>query len=321
MDWLDALVAADRDAQPAVLVTVLAARGSTPREAGAKMVVVPAGTAGTIGGGTLEYQCEAEARTLLAGGFTGPVTRDFPLGPALGQCCGGHVTVLFDVVRPASLQVSLFGAGHVGKALVRLMGDLPCRVTWVDPRADALPSVVPRNVRVSRDIAVGDVPSGSVVVVMTHDHALDFEIVAAALARNDLAFVGLIGSETKRARFVARLQRIGLATDRLVCPIGVPGIEGKEPAVVAVSVAAQLMQRSSATTPSDRPSRPLPTVAVPATGAADPAARTVGPSNVMAGPVTAAHDVDPRQSLIPGRPSAMSRSACADCVCLPTEVR
>jgi xanthine dehydrogenase accessory factor len=98
--WLDALAAAERENQAAVLVTVLAAKGSTPREAGAKMVVSADGMAGTIGGGNLEYQCEAAARALLVAGAEGPSTRDFPLGPALGQCCGGHVTVLFEVLRP-----------------------------------------------------------------------------------------------------------------------------------------------------------------------------------------------------------------------------
>jgi xanthine dehydrogenase accessory factor len=244
--WLEALSVAERDNQPAVLVTVLAAKGSTPREAGAKMVVSADGLAGTIGGGNLEHQCEAAARGLLASGAEGPSTRDFPLGPALGQCCGGHVTVLFEVLRPPKLHIGLFGAGHVGKALVRLLADLPCRVSWVDARPEALPANLPVNVvpvRVAApDQAVGALPAGSVVIVMTHDHALDFEIVVAALRRPDLAAVGLIGSATKRARFVGRLGRLGVDTARLICPIGVPGIEGKEPAIVAVSVAAQILQ-------------------------------------------------------------------------------
>ena len=135
--WLEALAAAERDSVPAVLVTVLTAKGSTPREAGAKMVVLADGLAGTIGGGNLEFQSEIAARGLLAAGAEGPSTRDFPLGPALGQCCGGHVTVLFEVLRPPRLYVGLFGAGHVGKALVRVLADLPCRVNWIDPRPEA----------------------------------------------------------------------------------------------------------------------------------------------------------------------------------------
>jgi xanthine dehydrogenase accessory factor len=244
--WLDALGAAERDNQPAVLVTLLTAKGSTPREAGAKMVVSADGLAGTIGGGNLEHQCEAAARGLLADGAEGPSTRDFPLGPALGQCCGGHVTVLFEVLRPPRLHIGLFGAGHVGKALVKLLADLPCRVSWIDARPEALPANLPANVvpvRVAQPAqAVDALPPGSLVLVMTHDHALDYEIVVAALGRDDLLAVGLIGSDTKRARFVSRLVRQGLDAEKLICPIGLPGIEGKEPAVIAVSVAAQILQ-------------------------------------------------------------------------------
>ncbi len=244
--WIDAVAAAERDNQPAVLVTVLAAKGSTPREAGAKMVVSVDCLAGTIGGGNLEHQCEAAARGLLADGAQGPSTRDFPLGPALGQCCGGHVTVLFEVLRPPKLNIGLFGAGHVGKALIKLLAGLPCRVSWIDPRPEAIPASLPPNVIAVRAAAaaqaVGGLPVGSLVLVMTHDHQLDFEIVTAALGRPDLLAVGLIGSATKRARFVSRLARQGLDPDRLICPIGLPGIVGKQPAVVAISVAAQVLQ-------------------------------------------------------------------------------
>lgn len=258
--WLEALVAAESKAQPAVLVTVLAAKGSTPREAGAKMVVSADGLAGTIGGGNLEHQCEAAARVLLATGAEGPSTRDFPLGPALGQCCGGHVTVLFEVLRPPRLHIGLFGAGHVGKALVKLLAELPCRVHWIDARPEALPASLPPNilpVRVADPAqAVAALPPGCMAIVMTHDHALDFEIVVAALYRTDLLAVGLIGSATKRARFVSRLERMGIDPAKLICPIGLPGIEGKQPAVVAVSVAAQILQTQSAL----RSTSPMPIV-------------------------------------------------------------
>lgn len=244
--WLEALTAAERDHQPAVLVTVLAAKGSTPREAGAKMVVTADGLAGTIGGGNLEHQCEAAARALLEADADTPSTRDFPLGPALGQCCGGHVTVLFEVLRPPKLHVALFGAGHVGKALVKILADLPCRVTWIDPRPEAFPASLPANVSLMRTAqpaqAVTGLPPGCILLVMTHDHQLDYAIAAAALARADLPVVGLIGSATKRARFASRLARQGLTLDRLLCPIGLPGIDGKQPEIVALSVAAQLLQ-------------------------------------------------------------------------------
>lgn len=250
--WLDALAAAEREGRPAVLVTVLSTKGSTPREAGAKMVISAEGLAGTIGGGNLEHQCEAVARTLLADTTNTVLTRDFPLGPALGQCCGGHVSVLFEVLRPPPLHIALFGAGHVGRALVKLLGDLPCRVSWIDPRPEALPANLPPNVtplRTARPAqAVPSLPARSLVLVMTHDHQLDFDIVAVALGRSDLLAVGLIGSASKRARFASRLLRQGIgstALQRLMCPIGLPGIAGKEPAVVAVSVAAQILQLRS----------------------------------------------------------------------------
>ena len=245
-DWIEALARAELANQSAVLVTVLAVKGSAPREAGAKMVVLPDRLAGTIGGGNLEYQCEAVARSLLAAGLPGPCSRDFPLGPALGQCCGGHVSVLFEVLCPPQCQIGLYGAGHVGRALVKLLAELPCRVRWIDTRPEAIPAILPGNVTPVRTATpvqtIGTLPPGSLVLVMTHDHHLDFEIICAALQRPDLLAVGLIGSQTKRARFASRLARLGIAADNLICPIGLPGIAGKEPAVVALSVAAQIMQ-------------------------------------------------------------------------------
>jgi xanthine dehydrogenase accessory factor len=247
--WLDALTQLERDGEPSVLVTVLTARGSTPREAGCKMVVTRDGLFGTIGGGNLEYQCIADARRLLLlEPEASPVTRDFPLGPGLGQCCGGHVSVLFEPMLPTGGHVALFGAGHVGRALVKVLGDLPGRVTWIDSRLDAFPAELPANVRRRlTDAPAGQVallPAGTLLLVMTHDHQVDFEIIAAALQRDDFVGIGLIGSATKRARFVSRLTRLGLGQDaihRLICPIGLPGIDSKQPAAIAVSVAAQIL--------------------------------------------------------------------------------
>jgi xanthine dehydrogenase accessory factor len=251
--WLETLRALEQEGTAAVLVTLLAVRGSTPREPGCKMVVTPEAAHGTIGGGNLEFSSIALARSLLTNGVATPLVREFPLGPELGQCCGGHVSVLFEVVAPASWQIALFGAGHVGCALVPLLGSLDCRVHWIDARMDAFPRDVPANVaRLVEPSPVGrleKLPAGSFVLVMTHEHSLDFDLVAAALPRTDLPYVGLIGSETKRARFVARLRRAGLPPDairRLVCPIGVDGAGGKAPAEIAIAVAAQLLQTRDA---------------------------------------------------------------------------
>jgi xanthine dehydrogenase accessory factor len=246
--WLRALSELDRAGEASVLVTVLSARGSTPREAGCKMVVTRDALFGTIGGGNLEFVCIDAAREMLDGA-PGPMTRDFPLGPALGQCCGGHVTVVFEPMRPARAHVALFGAGHVGRALVRLLGDLPLRVSWIDSRPDAFPAGVAANVTPSLVPhpagRVASLPADAIVLVMTHDHQLDFAIVEAALSRGDFAAVGLIGSETKRARFVRRLAANNLGAEaiaRLVCPIGLPGIGGKLPAEIAIAVAGQILQ-------------------------------------------------------------------------------
>lgn len=245
--WLRALAELERDGEPAVLVTVVSARGSTPREAGSKMVVARDSQFDTIGGGNLEFTCIEIARTLL-GHDEGPVLRDFPLGPELGQCCGGHVSVMFEPLRPAMMHVAVFGAGHVGRALVSLLAGLRLRVSWIDTRADAL-TAAPMGVRALhtadpvREVAA--LPSETLALVMTHDHQIDFDIVASALPRAECIGVGLIGSDTKRVRFERRLARVGVSPDaieKLICPIGVPGAGGKLPAEIAISVAAQILQ-------------------------------------------------------------------------------
>jgi xanthine dehydrogenase accessory factor len=215
------------------------------------MVVTLTEQAGSIGGGQLEFQALAIARDLLSqhgGPPPAPLVREFPLGPALGQCCGGSVEILFEAMVPDGRLIAIFGAGHVGRALVRILGDLPCRVTWVDPREGEFPETLPANTRQvigalpTHDLA--DLPAGALVLIMTHSHQLDLQLVEAALKREDLAYVGVIGSATKRARFIQQLRRRGLSQqqiDRLTCPIGLPGIGGKHPAEIAVSVAAQLI--------------------------------------------------------------------------------
>jgi xanthine dehydrogenase accessory factor len=149
---------------------------------------------------------------------------------------------------PVGRAIAIFGAGHVGRALVRILGDLPCRITWVDPREEEFPDALPANTRKivgalpTHDLT--DLPSGTAVLIMTHSHQLDLQLVEAALKRGDLSYVGVIGSATKRARFIQQLRRRGLSQgeiDRLTCPIGLPGIGGKHPAEIAISVAAQLI--------------------------------------------------------------------------------
>jgi len=259
-DWLPALAKLDAAGKAAVLVTVLEGRGSTPREAGCKMVIAAAEMHGTIGGGRLEHKAVEIAHQMLVDKSAGdpPEIREFALGPSLGQCCGGSATLLFELVFPPSIQIALFGAGHVGRALVNVMAELPYRITWIDPRDDAYPATVPANTKIliskTPEDEVADLPPGSYVLVMTHSHPLDLRIVAAALRRGDLRYVGLIGSRTKRARFAMRLARRGLnaeAIAQLTCPIGLEGIDGKHPAEIAISVAAQIMQIAGPTGRSD----------------------------------------------------------------------
>jgi xanthine dehydrogenase accessory factor len=250
--------------QDAVWVTVHAAQGSVPREEGAWMAVFADAVAGTIGGGHLEFEAIAEARRRLAGGMGDPVLR-FPLGPTLGQCCGGVVHLRFERVTAADLPsvrerlaarltpVALFGGGHVGKALVNILGTLPFQVAWIDSRDEIFPADLPPNVRCEHSdpvqAAVADLAAGSRVLIMSFSHAEDLDVVAACLKRQreqgDLPYVGLIGSKTKWAVFRHRLEARGFGPAELAhvtCPIGVPGIAGKEPQVIAVAVAAQLLQ-------------------------------------------------------------------------------
>jgi len=249
---------------PGVLVTVTRTEGSVPREAGTTMGVFAQGVVGTIGGGHLEHQAIAHARELLRG-TADAGERRFALGPALGQCCGGVVHLGFERLEPQHASVlqgrfaaafaplALFGGGHVGTALVNLLATLPFDVTWIDSRDGIFPAQVPQNVACEHSdpvqAAVATLAPGSRVLIMSFSHAEDLDVVAACLRRlrerDDLPYVGLIGSRTKWATFRHRLQERGFTEAelaRVTCPIGVPGVHGKEPEVIAVAVAAQLLQ-------------------------------------------------------------------------------
>ncbi len=243
--WLAALARHADDLVPAILVTVTEVRGSAPRDSGTKMVFTAHGQDDTIGGGALEYECGRVARDILQSRATRPVMQSFPLGPALGQCCGGHVSVMFEPILPPDWSVVVFGAGHVGHAVIKLLATLPCRVTWVDSRTELFGSEVPANV-VCWDKPVESVamPPESMVLIMSHDHQLDYRVVRLCLERVDLKFIGLIGSDTKRARFVSRLANGGFSEAsliRLTSPIGLVNVGSKLPAEIAISVVAQLL--------------------------------------------------------------------------------
>lgn len=250
-------------ARPAVVVEVSATRGSVPREAGTRMLVAADAVAGTIGGGHLELKAIADARALLLGAGQGGLQateQRIALGPTLGQCCGGALTLVFTRLAQADpsswtapeprFSLQLYGAGHVGRAIVGLLSGLACQVQWIDERdSEFPPGPLPPHIQrvcvepVQAEVALA--PPGAFYLVLTHSHDLDLAIAQAILARGDFGYFGLIGSQTKRARFEHRLGSRGVAPSllqRMVCPIGVPGIAGKEPEVIAVAVVAQLLQ-------------------------------------------------------------------------------
>ncbi|MDX2203685.1 MAG: xanthine dehydrogenase accessory protein XdhC [Hyphomicrobiaceae bacterium] len=329
-----AAVAASGAGEPVVRIVVLHTDGSTPREAGAAMLVERGGIADTVGGGRLELEAIGHARALLAAapaaGSWPREVRSFALGPSLGQCCGGSARLLFEVLtrreladlagrlqgtgpgalalrptqsgapvalladrkgdvpdcplpvlraardmlsgaRPrgpllvapgrgapawfiepvagARTPLFVYGAGHVGRAIVHVLNGLPFDVRWVDTRPERFPEAIPAYAAalVSPDPAAtaAAAPAGALHLVLTYSHALDLAIVHALLGRADFRFLGLIGSETKAARFRARLRQAGVAEAalaRLTCPIGISALRGKEPPVIAVAVAAQLIE-------------------------------------------------------------------------------
>lgn len=319
MSWASQALTAVERGEPLALITVVAAEGSTPREAGARMLVTPLGQSGTIGGGHLEYRATEQARCLLKQSDRGFALQDYPLGPFLQQCCGGHVRLLLERLdegsrawlepaaraesagRPYALKarvcgtrlqraffadetqwvgaismvdsagaplpgrrpnlsegdvlleridaarprVLLFGAGHVGQAIARAFAPLPFRLHWHDSRPGAAaPGVAvldeSRLIQLAAEAGPDDL-----VLILTHNHDLDYQLTRAALAAGP-TYVGLIGSQTKKARFLRRLREDGVDHARLTCPIGIPGLKSKAPEVIAVSVAADLLQRIEA---------------------------------------------------------------------------
>ena len=327
-DWIAQLRSALADERRAVLVTLAGARGSTPREAGARMIVTARSVLGTIGGGHLEFEATGIARRALTQNGSGAWLVRFPLAARLGQCCGGVATLLFqhfddgaaewiaeierhahdgtpralvsriaadagrpqtatatavdeaplapearvavtklladpaqtpvltadggwfvERIAPCDFRVLVFGNGHVGRALVQVLGTLPCSVTWIDEREDDFPASVPTNVAlVATDAPEDEVrhaAPGSMFLVMTHSHALDLELAAAILARGDFSYFGLIGSVSKRTQFERRLSARGVSAARIArmtCPVGLAGIPGKTPGAIAVAIAAELLQ-------------------------------------------------------------------------------
>ncbi|AKU16857.1 xanthine dehydrogenase accessory protein XdhC [Luteipulveratus mongoliensis] len=259
MDWLDGVTELHASGQAGVLVTVAIARGHTPREAGAKMVVSLDRTWGSVGGGNLEAEAIERGRSMLQEALGPPSLLDVALNDRAPhkhgrQCCGGQVTLLFEPLTVAPT-VAIFGVGHVGLELARILGRLDVRLVLIDSRPEQLaderlrpaldgPATVDVRHLPVPEAALADLPPGSHVLVMTHDHAEDAALCDSALRRTDLGSIGLIGSSAKWQRFRKTLGEQGHTEAdlaRITTPIGVPGVGGKEPATIALSVAAALL--------------------------------------------------------------------------------
>lgn len=265
LPWLEALAAFQARGERCVLVTVAELQGSGPRGAGAKLVVTTDQQVGSIGGGHLEHRATEIARAMIAERAGEAKLESFALGPALGQCCGGRVTILLEPFAPTDFFVALFGAGHIGKEVVQVLAGTGATIRWIDSRPEQFPAIpLPDLTAVASEYPVDevkDLPPGAYVLVMTHSHDLDLQIIEALFRRGDCRYIGLIGSATKRRNFETRLERKGFSAAQVAslrCPIGIEGIEGKEPRTIAIAVAAELLlsrdaARTAATTENARP--------------------------------------------------------------------
>lgn len=249
-DWIDALAGLRARRVPCALVVVAGTAGSAPRDAGARMIVAEGRLAfGTIGGGNLERLAIEHATRLVETGEARSESVDYPLSEKAGQCCGGRVTLFYEAFPWRRRTLAVFGAGHVGQAIGGLAEYLGCDVVLIDSRPEEelvprLPTTRPYRVRSvdAPEAELDGLPADSYVLVMTHSHALDQELIARALRRGAFPYLGLIGSERKWARFRQRLAQRGFTDAQLAtvrCPIGVTK-GSKEPRAIALSVAVEL---------------------------------------------------------------------------------
>jgi xanthine dehydrogenase accessory factor len=249
-NWIEKLSELREKGRPCALVVVTEIRGSGPREAGARMIVSGGQLVhGTIGGGNLEKLAIEHATELLAGKKAVSESVSYPLSEAVGQCCGGEVTLFFETFPWTRRRIAIFGAGHVAQAIGGLANYLSADLVLIDPRDErTIQPAMPRNRPFELTLVdapeeeVDSLPDDALVLIMTHNHALDLEIVARAIKR-DFAYLGLIGSDRKWARFQKRLSQRGFTDAQIAkvrCPIGVSK-HSKEPTAIAISVAAELL--------------------------------------------------------------------------------
>lgn len=247
MRWMEAVRRCDAAGRAHVIATVIHTQGSAPRDGGSKMVIDAEETYDSVGGGQLEFLIVQRARELIGENLACQRLEAFPLAAEAAQCCGGNVTVMLECIPACDWQIVLMGSGHVGQALLRILGDLPCRITLVDSRPEMAPATLPENAEFVLSSNPGgqvdELPDDAWVLIFTHEHRLDFDLCCRLLRQWRWQFVGLIGSQTKAERFRVRLRNEGFSGDeiaRIACPVGLAQVKGKHPMEVAVSIAAQL---------------------------------------------------------------------------------
>jgi len=261
LNWNQASLNLSQQGKAYVLITIVGVTGSTPRNSGTKMVVSLNDTFDTIGGGHLEYKAIKQAKKLLLENKDCQLIEHFQLGSQLGQCCGGNASILFECFAANTIHIAVFGAGHVGQALIPMLAGLPCHVTWVDNRESQFPANCEQYANVTKlitDDPAGEVAamaSNTLYVVMTHNHQLDFDISLATLKREDFHYLGLIASDTKWRRFQQRYKHREIKpslVEQMNCPIGLEQVVGKMPMEVAISVAGQLIESYQALMPDEQ---------------------------------------------------------------------
>ena len=255
MKWLEHTTRLVSDQTPFVTVTIVSVRGHAPRQAGSKMLVTRTESLGSVGGGNLEETAIERSKQLLEQNIQTPALLTVTLNPKGGdygvQCCGGEVQLLLEPHHPRRACVAIFGAGHVGWAMVRVLGTLPLDIWLIDSRERQLEqnihphaaTLTTHHVPIPESI-ITDLPAGACVLILTHDHAEDIAILERALSRTDFAYIGLIGSKTKWQHFQMRLIEAGLTEAdlaRVTTPIGLRDVPGKSPEAIAIGVAGQLL--------------------------------------------------------------------------------
>ncbi len=247
MNWQQAISWCHQQAAPFAVATVIGTTGSTPREV-TKMVITAEKTFDTIGGGQLEFKVIEDARSMLESRAPSQKIDHYPLATKADQCCGGSVTVLIESFPITAMRLAVFGAGHVASALMQVLAQCDARIEWIDSREDVFPDSVSSNVQLINPedpvSYVDELTDQHRCIIITHDHALDYQLVHALLNQTEIDYVGLIGSNTKAKRFFQRMNKDGISQEdqqRCVCPIGMPEVKGKLPMEIAVSIAAQIL--------------------------------------------------------------------------------